>query len=60
MFCNCEITEFSEVIGSENVTVADNMFEDTICSIYPTIRFPKCTRMKTFTGASVPDDVPNI
>lgn len=60
MFCGCEITEFGEVIGSENVTVADGMFSDTTCSIYPTIRFPKCTRMKTFEGAKVPDDVPNI
>lgn len=60
MFCDCEIMEFGEVIGSENVTVADNMFSDTTCSIYPTIRFPKCTRMKTFDDANVPDDVPNI
>ena len=60
MFCNCEITEFGEVIGSENVTIADSMFSGTTCSIYPTIRFPKCTRMKTFEGAIVPDDVPNI
>ena len=60
MFCNCEITEFGEVIGSENVTIADSMFSNTTCSIYPTIRFPKCTRMKTFEGAKVPDDVPNI
>lgn len=60
MFCGCEITEFGEVIGSENITVADGMFSDTTCSIYPTIRFPKCTRMKTFEGAKAPDDVPNI
>lgn len=51
MFCSCEITEFGEIIGAENVTVADNMFADTICNIYPTIRFPKCTRMKAFDGA---------
>ena len=60
MFCRCEITEFGEIIGSENVTNADEMFIDTVCSIYPTIRFPKCARMNTFVGAFAPDDVPDI
>lgn len=60
MFCRCEITEFGEIIGSENVTNADEMFIDTACSIYPAIRFPKCARMNTFVGAFAPDDVPDI
>lgn len=60
MFNSCEITEFGEVIGSENVTDADNMFSGTICSIYPAIRFPKCARTTAFLGAQAPDDVPDI
>ena len=60
MFCRCEITEFGEIIGSENVTKADEMFIDTACSIYPAIRFPKYARMNTFVGAFAPDDVPDI
>ena len=60
MFYSCEITEFGEIIGSENVTAADEMFIDTVCSIYPVIRFPKCTRMNTFVGAFAPEDVPDI
>lgn len=60
MFCSCEITEFGEIINSENVTNADEMFCDTVCSIYPVIRFPKCARMNTFVGAFAPDDVPDI
>ena len=60
MFHRCEITEFGEIIGSENVTTANEMFIDTVCSIYPTIRFPKCAKMNTFVGAFAPDDVPDI
>ena len=60
MFCSCEITEFGEIINSENVTNAGEMFIDTACSIYPAIRFPKCARMNTFVGAFAPDDVPDI
>ena len=60
MFHRCEITEFGEIIGSENVTAADEMFIDTVCSLYPVIRFPKCARMNTFVGAFAPEDVPDI
>lgn len=60
MFYRCTITEFGEVIGSENITNTDFMFNNTTCSIYPPMAFPKCTRMLTFKNAPAPNDIPDV
>lgn len=60
MFQNCDIAEFGEIIGSENVVNAEEMFGGSRCSIYPPIRFPKCSNTRIFAGAKAPDDVPDV
>lgn len=60
MFYGCTLAEFGEVIGSEEITDATGMFDDTICGAYPQIRFPKCSRMTTFVDAHAPGSIPDI
>lgn len=60
MFYKCRIAEFGEIKGSENVVDATGMFYGTACGEYPRMKFPKCTEMTVFRGASAPDSIPDI
>jgi hypothetical protein len=60
MFINCKIHEFNEMIGTENIVDAAEMFYGTECNIYPKINLPKCNNFKIFSNALSPRTIPEI
>jgi hypothetical protein len=60
MFVNCSIHEFNEIIGTENIVDATEMFYNTRCNIYPKINLPKCNNFKIFSNAISPKTIPEI
>jgi hypothetical protein len=60
MFINCNIHEFNEIIGTENIVDATEMFYGTECNIYPKINLPKCKNFKIFSNANSPRTIPEI
>jgi len=60
MFTKCNILEFGEIIGGENVIDARGMFEDTSCNRYPPMNFPKLSAPFVFYDAKCPVDIPRI